>query len=108
MIIGTLIIFVLVVWFINKLLFGELYGDDEPSYNNIQEARRQQRQQYQQYQQFQQYQQYQNFQQREQQRFSRHDDEPVIIEQDNAPTVKHGKRAISEFGEYVDFREVEE
>jgi hypothetical protein len=100
MILLVLIIFVLSIWLINKLLFGELFGggDDESS-NPINDARWQQRNQFQQYQQF---------QQRERERQNRrYEDGPVIIEKADAQPVKQKRRAIGDFGEYVEFREVE-
>lgn len=100
MILLVLIIFVLSIWLINKLLFGELFGggDDESS-SPINDARWQQRNQFQQYQQF---------QQRERERQNRrYEDGPVIIEKADAQPVKRKRRAIGDFGEYVEFREVE-
>ena len=99
MILLVLIIFVLSIWFINKLLFGELFGggDDESS-SPINDARWQQRNQFQQYQQF---------QQRERERQNRrYEDGPVIIEKADAQPVKRKRRAIGDFGEYVEYREV--
>ena len=96
MIIFILIIFVLTVWLINKLLFGELFrgSDDDEHTAPINDARRQ-------------YQQYQEFQRREYERQSRHnDDGPVIIEKADAQPVKRKRRAIGDFGEYVEYREV--
>ena len=99
MILLVLIIFVLSIWLINKLLFGELFGggDDESS-SPINDARWQQRNQFQQYQQF---------QQRERERQNRrYEDGPVIIEKADAQPVKRKRRAIGDFGEYVEYREV--
>jgi transcription initiation factor TFIID subunit TAF12 len=103
MILFILIIFVLTVWLINRLLFGELFGgggDDEQS-ATINDTRWQQRNQYQQYQQFQQ-------RERERQQNRRYEDGPIIIEKADATLVKPRKKAIGDYGEYVEFREVEE
>ena len=102
MILFILIIFVLAVWLINRLLFGELFGggDDEQS-ATINDTRWQQRNQYQQYQQFQQ-------RERERQQNRRYEDGPIIIEKTDATLVKPRKKAIGDYGEYVEFREVEE
>jgi transcription initiation factor TFIID subunit TAF12 len=90
------------VWLINKLLFGELYGGDDEAGSSINDARRRQ-------QQYNQYQQYQQFQQREYERQKhRYEDGPVIIEKADATLVKPRKKAIGDYGEYVEFREVEE
>jgi|GEM_PF-3894719 len=100
MIIFILIIFVLTVWLINKLLFGELFrgSDDDEHTAPINDARWQQRNQFQQYQQF---------QQRERERQNRrYEDGPVIIEKADAQPVKRKRRAIGDFGEYVEYREV--
>ena len=99
MILLVLIIFVLSIWLINKLLFGELFGgDDDESSSPINDARWQQRNQFQQYQQF---------QQRERERQNRrYEDGPVIIEKADAQPVKQKRRAIGDFGEYVEYREV--
>ncbi|MCR5454263.1 MAG: DUF4834 family protein [Bacteroidales bacterium] len=101
MILFIIITFVLTVWIVNKLLFGELFGgsDDEP-YGSINDARKQQRQQYQQYQQFQQ-------REYERQRNRNNEDGPIIIEKDDSHPAKK-KRTIGDYGEYVDFKEVEE
>ncbi len=99
MILLVLIIFVLSIWLINKLLFGELFGggDDESS-SPINDARWQQRNQFQQYQQF---------QQRERERQNRrYEDGPVIIEKADAQPVKQKRRTIGDFGEYVEYKEV--
>ena len=102
MILLILIIFVLGVWLINKLLFGELYGGDDETGSSINDARRRQ-------QQYNQYQQYQQFQQREYERQQRrYEDGPIIIEKADATLVKPRKKAIGDYGEYVEFREVEE
>lgn len=102
MILLILIIFVLGVWLINKLLFGELYGGDDETGATINDSRRRQ-------QQYQQYQQYQQFQQREYERQQRRYEEgPIIIEKADAPSIKRVRKAIGDFGEYVEFREVEE
>ena len=102
MILLILIIFVLGVWLINKLLFGELYGGDDENGSSINDARRRQ-------QQYNQYQQYQQFQQREYERQKRrYEDGPVIIEKADSTLVKPREKAIGDYGEYVEFREVEE
>ena len=102
MILLILIIFVLSVWFINKLLFGELYGGSDDDDSAVNEARHRQQQQFHQYQQFQQreYERHQN----------RHyyDDGPIIIEKADAPTSQSIRKRIGDYGEYVEFREVEE
>ncbi|MBO4772236.1 MAG: hypothetical protein J5595_06835 [Bacteroidales bacterium] len=67
MILLILIIFVLAVWFINKLLFGELYKSDDDQ-----------------------------------------NDAPIIIEKPDIPSRKNEEKTIGDFGEYVEFREVEE
>ncbi len=101
MILFIIITFVITVWLVNKLLFGELFGgNDDERYSSIDDARQQQRQQYQQYQQFQQ-------REYERKRNRNYDDEPIIIEKDDSPQVKK-KRTIGDYGEYVDFKEVEE
>ena len=102
MILFILIIFVLAVWLINRLLFGELFGssDDEQS-ATINDTRWQQRNQYQQYQQFQQ-------RERERQQNRRYEDGPIIIEKADSTLIKSGKKTIGDYGEYVEFREVEE
>lgn len=103
MILFILILFVLGVWLINKLLFGELYSGDDDAGTTINDSRRRQQQQYQQYQQ------YQQFQQREYERQQRrYEDGPIIIEKADAPSIKRVRKAIGDFGEYVEFREVEE
>ena len=103
MILFIIIIFVLTVWFINRLLFGELFGgsDDDESTASINDARWQQRNQFQQYQQFQQ-------RERERQQNRHYEDGPVIIEKADTSLIKPGRKAIGDFGEYVEFREVEE
>ena len=102
MILFILILFVLAVWFINKLLFGELYGgSDEDNDATLQDARRRQQQQFKQYQQFQQreYERHQN---------RHYDDGPVIIEKADAASSQRIRKRIGDYGEYVEFREVEE
>ena len=103
MILFILIIFVLAVWLINRLLFGELFGssDDDEQSATINDTRWQQRNQYQQYQQFQQ-------RERERQQNRRYEDGPIIIEKADATLVKPRNKAIGDYGEYVEFREVEE
>ncbi len=104
MILFILILFVLGVWLINKLLFGELYSGDDDAGATINDSRRRQQQQYQQYQQYQQFQQ----RERERQQNRRYEDGPIIIEKADATLVKPRKKAIGDYGEYVEFREVEE
>ncbi len=98
MIIITILTFVILVWLINKLLFGSLFDTtSNDTARNIQDN----------YQQQQQFQQYQQFQQREQERFSRNNDGPVTIEKADQITRKPARRTIGDYGEYVDFKEVE-
>lgn len=102
MLIFIIIIFILSVWLINKLLFGDMFsGGDDDTYDSIDDARRQQRQQYQQYQQFQQ-------REYERKKNRSYDDEPIIIEKKDDQEDSKGKRTIGDYGEYVDYKEVEE
>lgn len=99
MILFILILFVLAVWFINKLLFGELYSGGDDSEDSLDDARRRQQQQFQQYQQFQQ-------RERERQQNRRYEDGPVIIEKADAAQSQQIRKRIGDYGEYVEFREI--